>query len=264
MSKILIAAPLGSGKEYSINEWFQWIAEQSHRDFDVVVCVNGHSQKEIDAKVRLLERVEICDRPINVISIPYDEYHTMKKRIMYAREAIRVWALNKGEYSHIFWLDSDTIPFFLDAIPQLLKHEKDIVSGLYFYKNTKQPVIIDIKTYTNFDYDKLLGIMERGELVEVWGFGMGCVLMKMSAIENVKFDYGHKREDWSEDFVFCELLEMGGVSRWFDPRVVCKHYHRSEFSEVEHAGTGEHERTFKDESEGVGEEAKGIHHPRGS
>lgn len=242
MSKVLIAAPIGDGKEYSINEWFSWIAENDYKDFDVCLCVNGRSNDNIRKKYSLLKMVEIIkdDRhvPINLLMLPYNNYHTTKQRLFYSREMIRHFALRKG-YEYIFWLDTDTIPSRLDAINKLMEKDKSVISGLYFYKGTRQPVVIDELTQTNISYEKIEKLMSEDDLCKVWGFGFGCLLIHRSAFERVSFDYTYKREDWTEDFQYCECLQNENIDRWFYPTVCCKHYHSKDFIIGEHGSQQE-------------------------
>lgn len=227
--KILIAAPIGDGKEYSINEWFQWIADQPYKNYDVAMCVNGKSLESIEKKCSMLREVLINDRPIYVLKLPYNQYHTTKHRLAYSREKLRVYALENG-YDYVLWLDTDTIPVVMDSIQLMLDKKKDVISGLYFYKGTKQSVIIDKETLTNMSYAKIEELVKTGEIIQVWGFGFGILLMSRSALEKFSFDYKYKYENWSEDFIACELLEKANVERWFYARIVCKHYHAKDFT----------------------------------
>lgn len=235
---VLIAAPIGDGKEYSINEWFKWISEQPYDDYDVVLCVNGKSAESVAEKKAMLEEVRINDRPLLVLSLPYDQYHTTKHRLAYSRDMIRSFAIEK-RYDYVFWLDTDTIPIIMDTIPLLIAQEKDVISGLYFYKGTKQSVIIDKDTLTNVQYSRIKELVMSGEVIKVWGFGFGCLLMAKSVLDKFSFDYTYKYEDWSEDFIACELIEKAGIDRWFYARMICKHYHSKDFTlETENEGSG--------------------------
>lgn len=229
MNKVLIAAPIGDGKEYSINEWLQWIADQPYKNYDVVLCVNGKTPENIEKKCSMLKECLINDRPITILKLPYDQYHTTKHRLAYSREKIREYAINGG-YDYLLWLDTDTIPFIMDAIQLLINQEKEVISGLYFYKGTKQSVIVDDSTLTNVSYERITKLVETGEVVKVWGFGFGIVLMARSVFDKFSFDYRYKYEDWSEDFIACELLEKNNVERWFYARIICKHYHSKDFT----------------------------------
>ena len=227
--KVLIAAPFGDSKEYSINEWLGWISEQDYSNYEVAVCVNGRSEESQKKKIDLMKQIEINDRALHVLSLPFSQYHTTKVRISRSRELLRAFAIGRG-YDYIFWLDSDTIPMKLDAITKLMKWDVGMVSGLYCYKNSKQPIVIDKDTRTNMTLKKIEACAKNNELVEVLGFGFGCVLVKREVFEKVVFDYTYMREAWTDDFQYCEYMDKAGIKRYFDPWVVCKHLHRSGFT----------------------------------
>ncbi|MFA5658535.1 MAG: hypothetical protein WC900_04560 [Oscillospiraceae bacterium] len=226
--KVLICCPLGDGKEYSINEWFNWIAAQTYQNYEVAVCVNGKTEESVNKKAALLEQVEIKEKKIHVLKMPHAENDSRKYRLSGAREILRIFAI-KNNFDFMYWMDSDTIPFLLDAIQLLMDQKKDFISGLYFYKGTKQAVILDPVTNTNFTYDKIQELVKSGECVPMWGSGFGSLLLARSVFEKIAFDYSYKKEDWTEDFQYCEFAEKAGIERWFLARVICKHYHASEF-----------------------------------
>lgn len=228
--KVLICAPVGDGKEYSINEWFNWIANQPYKNFEVAVCVNGRSEETLLQKITLFNQVEINNKKITVLYLPFDKYQTTKIRISDSREILRNFAIDHG-FDYIFFLDTDTIPVTLDAIPRLMAHNKGMVSGLYFYKNTKQPIVIDKDTHTNLTLKKIQELTEKKEILEVSGFGFGVVLIRRDVFEKIAFDYNFMKEYWTDDFQYCEYMEKAGIKRYFDPWVVCKHFHRKEFTE---------------------------------
>ena len=140
--KVLIAAPISGHKQYSINQWFNWIANQSHKEYDFALCINGKNQHQL---VSMLKKVKIQDihkqnkKPILLWNITKkDVKTTFLHNIVHARETLRRYAI-KHNYDKIFWLDTDTIPKNLKSIEILAKSNKDAISGLYFYKKTTVP-----------------------------------------------------------------------------------------------------------------------------
>lgn len=225
--KILIAAPIGGQKQYSINLWFDWIARQSYPKELVTpcICVNGAGYKELVDKVRQVE-ISYPDgykQAVEVLELPDSNNLTTIQKITYAREKIRRFAVEKG-FDYILFLDTDTIPANKDAIQQLMKWNKDAVSGLYFYKNSKQPVVIDAETHTNITLEKCETAVKENKLIEVWGFGFGCLLLSTNAFSKNAFDYDLFGEERTDDFGYCHVLEQSGIPRFLDPFVLCKHF----------------------------------------
>jgi len=225
--KILIAAPIGGKKQYSINAWFDWIATQTFpkESVEACICVNGADNLELK---KMIDKVEISypdgyKQHITTLLLPDSEKMSVVQKITYSREMIRRYAVDQG-FDYIFFLDTDTVPFHKDAIQKLIDRDKDVISGLYFYKNTKQPVIIDAETNTNISLEKCEDLVEKKEICEVWGFGFGCLLLSRRAFETNEFDYGLFGDERSDDFGYCHVLEQKGIRRYFDPEVICKHY----------------------------------------
>jgi hypothetical protein len=224
--KVLIAAPIGGWKQYSILDWFSWIARQNYPEelVTVCLCVNGKDNKAIAQQIR--QTSIIFDNgfslPLVVLELPESDELTTIAKITYSREMIRRYAVEKG-FDYIFFLDTDTIPARADAISLLMEKKKDVISGLYFYKNTKQPVVIDALTNTNISLDICQSLALKQEICEVWGFGFGCLLISRKAFCDIVFDYGLFGEERTDDFGYCHALEQAGIKRFFSPFVICKH-----------------------------------------
>ena len=223
-NRVLIACPIGGMKQYSINTWFRWIAGQSYEDYDICLCCNGKHRVKLFIK---LDKVRITDihghkkRLIRLL-LPNSDNLTTIQKITYAREKIRRYAIESG-YDHIFWLDSDTIPANRDAIQQLMNWNKESVSGLYYYKHSSVPVIIDKDTHTNMSQEKIVQAASDKMLLDIWGSGYGCLLHSGRAMTTA-FDYALFGEERTDDFGHCHALEQEGVLRYFDPFVLCKHF----------------------------------------
>jgi|GEM_PF-1899097 len=229
--KILIAAPIGGTKQYSINIWFDWIATQTFpkEDIEACICVNGAENQKLK---EMIDQVEISypdghKQKITTLLLPDSEKMTVVQKITYSREMIRRYAVEKG-FDYIFFLDTDTIPYHKNAIQILMDHKKDVISGLYFYKNTKQPVVIDAETNTNISLKKCEDLATKREICEVWGFGFGVLLLSRKAFENNVFDYDLFGDERTDDFGYCHVLEQQGIKRYFDPFVICKHFNDPE------------------------------------
>jgi hypothetical protein len=232
MSKrVLIAAPIGAGKEYSINAWFDWISTQNHDDVRVAMCVNGRSKEDVDSKVAMLEEVEINGDGLYVLRD--DNYTaTVQEKLHTSRELIRQFA-ERENFDYILWLDTDTIPSFKNGLQKLLSWNVPVVSGVYFYKKTKTPVAMSKESGMNISVEELQAASEKRELIDTWGVGFGCLLMHKLAFTAAKFDYSKHGERISEDFMYCEELKAAGFKIFLDPWVICRHYSKEDFLQEE-------------------------------
>ena len=62
--KILIAAPIGGKKQYSIFQWFSWIANQDYQNFEVALCANGTEKENL---IQINKESDIQDTIAQVI-----------------------------------------------------------------------------------------------------------------------------------------------------------------------------------------------------
>jgi len=221
--KVLIGAPIGGHKQYSINTWFQWIANQDYKNFEICLCANGKLNKELIEKIK---KVEIKTKygkikKIKGLILPNSSDLSIIQKITYSRETIRRYAVKEG-YDAIFWLDTDTIPANKNAIKRLLSWKLESIAGLYFYKESKVPVSIDSDTQTNFNLEKIEKAVDAGIILPTWGTGYGCLLHSGRAM-NTPFDYELFGEERTDDFGHCHVLEQAGIFRWLDPFILCKH-----------------------------------------
>lgn len=163
-----------------------------------------------------------------------------------ARNRIADMALELGA-DRLMMVDGDvTVP--RDALLNLLSHDVDCVSGFYLRRgedNTPSDrtcayKLLDEHGKAHFNYTvesayvkgELSELRGRGDyLVEVHGFGMGCVLVKTGVFDRVKRPWfkwvNYANGDvLTEDFYFCEELRMAGIPRHVDTRVACGHMFR--------------------------------------
>jgi len=222
--KVLISAPIGGHKQYSINLWFEWIVNQDYSNIVVCICSNGDNRKDIMNNIDKVKLTHKSGRNISIINLelPRSDDLSIIQKITYSRETIRRFAV-KYEYDAIFWLDTDTIPANKNAISRLLSWNVDSVSGLYFYKNSAVPVVIDADTHTNVSMEKLNEFVNIDRIMPVWGTGYGCLLHQGKAMK-LRFDYELFGEERTDDFGHCHVLEQNNVLRWLDPFILCKHF----------------------------------------
>lgn len=228
MKKILIGAPIGGHKQYSINEWFKWISNQTYPNYDICLCANGEAKDELVSKIKEVEITDIhgqTKKPI-ALKLNNDKDITIIGKISYSREKIRRYAI-KNHYDGVFWLDTDTIPIYYDTLKDFVELNKESISGLYFYKNTKVPVIIDKVTYTNITLEKLEHLIKNNLLSEIDASGYGCVLHTGEALYTA-FDYEFFAKFMSDDIGHCQYLKSKGIIRYFSAKHFCYHLGESD------------------------------------
>jgi len=150
---------------------------------------------------------------------------TMGIVIDHARNRLVENAL-KNECTHILFLDSD-MTFPTEIISQLLKHDKDIVGGIYVNRHNQNTVVAYKKKkgelYVNLVSDEFKG------LIEVDGIGTGALLIKTDVFKKLPkpwFRFAlHKPSGSiiSEDLMFCKLAQDNGYKLYCDTDCECGH-----------------------------------------
>lgn len=200
-SKILIAVPtMGSINSLLVSQIMDWIAE-------------GNRTKDYNLMLYILSCVSPIDKARNEIVKEFLE----------------------SDCTHIFWIDSDTIPK-TDALKKLLDRNEPIVSGL-------TPMI---------RYDELKKDTDSNGFYKVWncvgmddkhlqpntgvryirGAGGSCIMVKREVYESMKYPYykhisqddSGKEIEISEDIFFIMQAIKAGYKPLCDTSVVAGHY----------------------------------------
>ena len=117
--KILVASPTYKGMKYCIDKFIKQIKNLTSPDYDILIVDNS----EDDAFFNELKKYQI---KVIKDNCQKEKIH----KLINSRNIIIDYAL-KNNYDYIFMMDCDVIPPE-NIIEELLKCNKDIVSGLYF------------------------------------------------------------------------------------------------------------------------------------
>lgn len=153
-------------------------------------------------------------------SLIYESRNNLAKQAMQA----------KADY--IMWLDSD-MTFAPDTMTRLQQHMEnglDIVTGIYFrrrppftptlFKELRRTDDPNVAEHANFDD------YPQDSLFEIAGCGFGCVMTRVSVLEDVMLNY----QDWfgpvcglGEDLSFCLRARELGYKIYCDSSIKCGH-----------------------------------------
>jgi 2-polyprenyl-3-methyl-5-hydroxy-6-metoxy-1,4-benzoquinol methylase len=143
----------------------------------------------------------------------------------------------KEPWTHLWFLDSDVVPPSPHGLYRLLLRDKDVVLGLYAFKQI--PARWMIRKDYSFD-SRWLPICDprepfkfypkyKDKLIPISGGGAGCMVIKRSVFEKVpkpwfKVDISEGTLDHTgEDIYFLEKCVKYGVQPFLDTSVVCLH-----------------------------------------
>lgn len=142
------------------------------------------------------------------------------------RNLIAQWASN---YDYLFSVDSDIV-LPKDCLKKMLKHDVDMVSGVYKQRldNVEIIEIMRKNEHGGVTHIPFSAIQPAG-LHEIDSCGFGCVLVKSEVIRKIgypQFKY-HSALDHkftiSEDVFFCKRAKEVGAKIYVDSSIVCDH-----------------------------------------
>ena len=127
-------------------------------------------------------------------------------------------------YTHCLWLDSDQT-FNPDLLCQLARHDKDMVSALYFARGEKpMPIayvkpdkprsVVDLEDKDTYKHSQILEVPPA--LMEVDAVGFGGLLMKQEIFTTVPEPWFTIDYKAGEDVAFCVKAKTYGYRIYLD------------------------------------------------
>ncbi len=214
--KVMVGCPTSRHHRYCLKEFLNAVRNFTYPNYDVLIAENSKDNSYFE---------ELKAAGLNVVKGPWHE--GVIPRITASRNLLRDHMLGNG-YDYYFSMDQDTIPSN-DIIERLMRHGKDVVSGVYFTFHKVEGKLMQVPVvWTDFDDKtetmKYLDIRHLGKpgLLEVSAFGMGCVLIKREVIEKIAFRFDQAKGGF-EDVFFCYDSRKKGFKLYIDTSARCDH-----------------------------------------
>ncbi|MDD5133674.1 MAG: hypothetical protein PHD81_00830 [Candidatus Nanoarchaeia archaeon] len=213
--KILVGCPTSNHKEYCLKEYVNGVKSLSYPNYDILIIDN--SEEENYYKKLKEQLPTIRDKWME----------NARDRIVHSRNLLRKKVLEEN-YDYFLSLEQDVIPP-KDIIERLLKHNKKIVSALYFKlgndNKTLLPLVLledkDSEGKTCYRRATLIEV-EQNKLLNVACPGLGCVLIHRSVLGKIEFRYDKEQKGF-DDVFFCKDAENNGFKIYCDTSIKCKH-----------------------------------------
>lgn len=228
MTKILIGVTCYSRKKYILDKFIDSL--RSINKDNHVIFIDNSKEPDYAAYIR--------SKGFKVTRIPF--IVNLHERLTEAYNVLRI-AFLKGSYTHLMILEQDIFPP-TDVIKRLLEHDKEIVSGVYWIKD-KPCVLIDNGYMSDeerkdkgsefslnnkiFKYDFIdKKRLEEKDLIRVFACGLGCVMIKRSIMQKIKFRVQKNLDnEWKghNDMFFYFDLRTRDIPVFVDPTIKCGH-----------------------------------------
>lgn len=162
----------------------------------------------------------------------FDVHYRFLQRAMIdrARQGAHEFAIKEG-YDYIFWWDDDMLAE-PNIVYNLWKHQKDIVSAMYFIRSQPHAMyayrtenLDDLETFKSVtlkERDKFIKDNGHG-LIEVDATGTGCTLMKVDIVKDMPKPWWRWPEKGAEDISFCIKAKRLGHQAYVDMQVATHH-----------------------------------------
>jgi hypothetical protein len=142
----------------------------------------------------------------------------------------------KIDYDYIMWIDSDII-FNINQLLKLIKHDKDICSGLYLMEGGRNFACVKewdegfFKENGHFEFLSPDDIKDQKDLIKVNYVGMGWMLVKKGVFESINYPWfepirkkiGSYVDFTMEDVAFCHKAIEKKYNIYIDPTVIVGH-----------------------------------------
>lgn len=190
---------------------------------------------------RFIDGFLMLQKPENTVQAFCHGQSPARNRNMIIRQALKV-----GNISHILFIDDDVVPP-PDGLQRLLKHDLDVVSGLYLMRNFPHKAIMFDWSDDNGRCRWMFPPKESG-LVEIVNCGLGFCLIKLevfqkmidagvtvpnygmsedgksNTIEHCWVTLGSQDPDhWCDDIGFFQRVKKAGIKIHCDLDVKCSH-----------------------------------------
>jgi hypothetical protein len=125
-------------------------------------------------------------------------------------------------FSHVLWLDDDSIfnpdlAVYLSRAPEL-----DVVSALYFGRGTRNLPVVYVKDNTDDPYKHFPLIEMPSKLCEVDAIGLGACLMRRDVLDRMPEPW-FSFQDAGEDIYFCVHAKRAGMHIYCDGSYMLGH-----------------------------------------
>jgi GT2 family glycosyltransferase len=179
--RVMVGVGICPRTEYARDLFMEWFKKQSYQNVELFIDENNGEENARASRQRIRDRFisSNCD--------------------------------------YLLFCDVDTIPP-LDAIPRLLKANKDIITGLTVSR--LDPTVIAFWKEGYPEQQQKKELIKTRRLIEIDGAGLYLTLVKRPVLEQIKFDWN----DIVDDIEFFNRAKALGYKIYLDPTVQCKHY----------------------------------------
>lgn len=224
--KVLVGVITASPYRYCLDEFIKSVRSFIYNNFDLLIVDNSKDNSYYD----LLKSINL-----NVIKDEYTE--DIRERLVHSRNILRDYIL-ENNYDYLLSLEQDIIAP-KDTINRLIRHNKDVVTAVYFklveksyfeknklIKKAKELYPVLFQFAPKEMHDKMRFVLpsevQGDKFFKVRGCGLGCILMSKKVLKKISFKTVKGNTSY-DDLWFCDDAIKNGFDIYADTSVKCKH-----------------------------------------
>ncbi len=238
LPKILIAAPTSDNKDYALDEWVECVKNMNYSNYTVLLVDNSHNEEYY---------YKILENGIECLHVKPEG--NVVDYITECQNLIRYYAI-EGGYDYLFSLESD-VTTHPDIIISLLHHNAPVVTAPYFvqYKGGDPAICLTqdvLQHYGKITYmsTQMVSTQEglhmlTGELVKVFGCGIGCTMIHTDVLRRIEFrsntasnEIRADRSVFSDSLFYLDCMKAK-IPVYLDTRELVKHNYREWDSNID-------------------------------
>lgn len=218
--KVLVGSPVSDMHEYCFDEFVSSRKRLTYPNHDLFFVDNSQGD-------HFFKRVQESGLPIT--RIPWEE--KARLRMVNSRNLLRQKVLDE-DYDYFLNLDQDIIPPD-DIVEMLVRHNKDIVTGVYFNplhtRNSNKLIdsnklirsVVGVLVNDKIRYLSNEELM-KPRLVKINVCGTGCILISRRVFEKIKFRYDTEGLSFDDAYLVYDAYE-NGFEVYADTGAKCRH-----------------------------------------
>jgi len=212
--KVLVGCPTSNHKEYCLKQYAEAVKNLTYPNYDILLVDNSENDEYLK---------KIKKEGLPATKGPY--FEGARDRIITSRNILREKTIES--YDYLLSLEQDVIPP-KDIIEKLMRHGKEIVTGVYFANNVMPdgttaliPLVYKLTDEKTLSMKPLSeDEVFKDQLMQVVSCGLGCVLINKKVLEKIKFKY---EKNTFDDRWFCIDAYKLKIPIYVDTSVRCKH-----------------------------------------
>jgi hypothetical protein len=222
-AKVLVFSPISEVKDYCMPQWLEHITNLTYPNYYIFLVDNSEDRNYFKKYEKSYPEIDYSW--FNPKGLRVQDF------IASSQEKCRQYAIN-GNFDVMMSIECDIFPPF-DCIERLLRHDADVISGLYNwgFGDERKPLIQTSEHFDTYFANRNMSFDEAycfidGTPKEIFHAGIGCAAIREKVFKKIPFRSEPNSEIFS-DTLFALDCYLNNFKVILDTSVVCEHQNQS-------------------------------------